>query len=339
MNNKIPNVCICIPTYNAELTIADSLTSIINQTYSNIIIKVIDNASTDRTIEIIKSFNDKRITVYRNKINVGPEENFNNCIKYSTSSYTAIFHADDVYHKNIILEQVNFLNKNKNVGAVFTAANLINIDSKRIGKILIPKQILKLGSVVNFIDLFKIILKKSNFIVCPSAMVRTHIYSNEIKIWRFKLFMSSSDLDVWLRISEKYLLGFINKRLINYRISNIQGSAKNRLNTSRSDFFLVTKYYMKKYNYLINNTDCINHQELLLRDDILRFSNQLLANKIFASKKLIYSIISRQWTKILFNSYRGFLLVIYNFVIILIYKLRLIFLLKYLSSFTVRIFS
>ena len=71
MNKNNPNFSICIPNYNYGKYIGDTIQSVLNQTYQNFEIIIVDNASTDDSIEIIKSFKDKRIKLFLNKYNIG----------------------------------------------------------------------------------------------------------------------------------------------------------------------------------------------------------------------------------------------------------------------------
>ena len=314
-----PLVYICIPSYNSESTISNTLDSLINQTYKNICITVLDNKSTDNTVSIALNYNDPRIRVLINKKHVSPEENFNKCINISSGKYTCIFHSDDVYENNIIEEQVAFLENNSSVGAVFTAASLINTDNITIGNIKIPKEIIKNNNRILFLDLFKLILKKSNFIICPSAMVRTKIYKFEIKKWRYNLFKSSSDLDVWLRIAKNHYIGFINKPLINYRISSSQGSALNRLNIKKADFFLVTEFYINKFF----KGNLLNYEILITRDELMRAFNLMKIKNLDSNKSLIYSVFKKNWFHMMIFSYKGFLVIMFNFFLIFINLCRL----------------
>ena len=67
-----PLVCICIPTYNGEKTIAAALASVLSQTYRNLVIHVVDNHSTDDTVAVVENFSDERITLHR----IGKVEEF-----------------------------------------------------------------------------------------------------------------------------------------------------------------------------------------------------------------------------------------------------------------------
>ena len=126
MNNASPMVCICIPTYNAAATIRETLTSILAQTYTNLVIHVSDNASTDKTLEIVESMADSRIHIHRHENNIGAEGNFTRCIQLATGKYTAIFHADDLYGADMVAKQVAFLESHPDAGAVFTEAEMID---------------------------------------------------------------------------------------------------------------------------------------------------------------------------------------------------------------------
>jgi len=247
LNNQ-PSVCICIPNYNNEKTISKTIDSLLNQTYKNIIIKVFDNASTDNSFNILKEYEQKYsfFTVFRNNVNLGGEANFTKCFEYAEGDYVVVFHSDDVYESNIIEEQVKFLEENRDCSAVSTHANYIDENDKGIGSHFIPMEFKnQLFSKLNFEQLFKMTLKYGNFIICPSVMSRTNIIQEYIKFWDFDNFKTSSDFDVWLRLSKEGSFGFINKSLINYRMSNASYSyTNNRIATQMFDMFLVFEYYL-----------------------------------------------------------------------------------------------
>ena len=135
MMSNSPLVCICVPTYNVESTVSETILSILAQTYTNIVIHISDNASTDNTLSIIEALNDPRIIIHRNETNVGGEGNFTRCIQLATGKYTAIFHADDVYSQDMVAKQVAYLELNADIGGVFTAANTIDECGQNIGLI------------------------------------------------------------------------------------------------------------------------------------------------------------------------------------------------------------
>lgn len=357
MNNIINNaakplVCICIPVYNGANTIIETINSILKQTYKNFIIKIVDNASTDDTVKIIKKFinyNIENNKDYNNKlilvehdVNLSGEGNFNRCISYSEGKYCGIFHADDVYQDDIIEKQVALLESNKNISAVFTEANIIDNNSNQNGKIIIKKSKYLYNtyrnnfnffnySVYDFEHLFKAVLENYNFLICPSALVRTDIYKDYIKQWNSSKFKSSADLDLWLRISKMNDLSriaVIHEKLINYRISSNQYSNIIRSRGEQADFFLVTDHYLniKEVKNFITKKDLDNYNTLKIRDKVMRVVNYYLLDEIFLANKLLkeINIISWQYLKTLFLNKKK-ILILFTYVIIKIFLILKLF--------------
>lgn len=289
-----PLVCVCIPTYNNAKTIRETLDSIIKQSYQNLVIKVVDNASSDDTLNVVAEIDDSRVKVYRNEINIGAEGNFNRCIQLATGKYTAIFHADDIYEPNIVEEQVTILEAYPEAGAVFTEARLIDETGTLIGEIRFPKYLVKNGFRQDFESIFKALLRCSNFLICPSVMVHTEIYKHEIQYWRSEKFNSSADLDVWLRIGLRHPLLLLPSPLMRYRISAEQFSAKVRLQTGRADFFKVTDFYISKKDVrsLLTSTDFQNYFRLEQRDNVQRAINSFVMGQAGAALDLLGGLYS-----------------------------------------------
>ena len=305
--SSLPLVCICIPTYNAELTIEETLTSIVNQNYKNLVINIVDNASTDDTLKVVSRFDDQRIAVYRNEVNVGGEGNFNRCIELATGKYTAIFHSDDIYEPAMIEKQVSFLEANPDAGAVLTEASIIDEAGNRVGKINRPPELDSADCLYSFKEVFKAVLHNSNFFVCPSAMVPTATFQSEIGYWRGDKFRSSADLDVWLRIALLHPIGLLPEPLICYRVSNRQYSAGVRQQTERADFFLVTDHYLeqKDVRKLLCKSDFQNYKRLERRDRVMRAVNIFLKEKPDLVGELLSDIYSSDAIKSALSSKRG----------------------------------
>lgn len=291
-NSKQPLVSISIPVYNAEKTIAETIQSIINQTYNNLEIIIVDNASTDNTLQVIKKFKDPRIKIYKNNKNIGAEKNFSKCVKLAKGRYIAIFHADDVYTKNMIKKQVEVFQNNPNIAAVFTRANKINSSGEIIGESRIPSH-LKNKKCYHFYEIFTSILENGNFLVTPSVMVKSEIYKKMIP-FNEKKFDTSADLDMWLRILEKHPIAIIDEKLMSYRISYEQGSYQLRkTRTEEADFFKVMNYYLSKFGTLEIPPNILKKYELLIQIDKIRCAiNFLVKNKSEDAKKLLKNSLS-----------------------------------------------
>lgn len=288
MNNKNFLVSICIPTYNCARHLKKALESIINQTYDNLEIIISDNASTDNTLALLQEFNDPRIKIYKNSKNIGGEKNWSRCIELAGGEYIAIFHADELYLPDMVQKQVEAFQDNPFIGAVFTLANYINDRDKVIGQGTLPVELRGKG-IYYFPEIFLSILSNLNFLICPSAMVRSKTYK-ELAPFNEDRFRTSADLDMWLRILEKHPIAILNEKLMSWRISNIQGSYRGRyLRTEQADFFKVMDYYLSiKVANMDIPKNVLNKYEFLRSIDRIRCAvNYVIKNQSQDAKRLL----------------------------------------------------
>lgn len=298
MKNELPLVCICIPCFNAEKTISETLGSIRNQSYPNIEIHIFDNASTDKTVEIIKAVSDDRIHFHLAGYPGTAESNFTRCLNLGRGDYTAIFHADDLYAPDMVEKEVGFLESSGDAAGVLTFAKQIDASGAIIKTSLAPPS-LKLqkgeGGSVDLLTLFKAILEHGNFLFCPSAMIRTKICINEIKAWRGDKFKSSADLDLWFRLAAYSHLGLLNEPLLYYRISDAQFTADySKKRVGRADMFLVLDHWLQKgaVKNAISEKDMKKYRKLQRRDAFGRVLNALRTDDIQLAKEICSNEIS-----------------------------------------------
>lgn len=309
----MPLVCVCVPTYNAEATIAETLGSILSQTYQNIKVIVVDNASTDRTVSIANTFNDPRLTIHRNAINIGAVKNFDLCIELAEGRYTAIHHADEVYEKEILERQVAVLERFPQVGAVFTEASLIDGNGMVFGETKVAQYVVRQKGetvVFNFNELFPAILRHGNFLLCSGAMVRTAILKTEIRFWDADKFSTSCDLDVWLRILERHQIALILQKLMRTRTTQTQASFRElKRNTNRADMFLVLDYYFEKYRSrgIVSDRDIAVYKALQRMDTARRAMNLYMTGQIQDARALLQDIPKLDLIRFSSHSKRGLL--------------------------------
>ena len=110
----MPTVSVIMGIYNTESKLADSIESILQQTYSDWELIMCDDGSTDRTYEIAKKYSDKYENIYllKNNKNMGLAYSLNKCLKYASGKYIARSDADDINLPNRFKVQVEFLEKN-----------------------------------------------------------------------------------------------------------------------------------------------------------------------------------------------------------------------------------
>lgn len=114
-----PLVSVIIPTYNREYCLLKSINSVLGQTYSNIELIVVDDCSTDGTIQLLESIQDPRLRVFVQERNSGPASARNFGVKMARGDYIAFHDSDDECHLDKIEKQLRFMLGNPNVDFCF----------------------------------------------------------------------------------------------------------------------------------------------------------------------------------------------------------------------------
>ena len=241
--NNDPLVSICIPVFNAGTTISRTLDSILGQTYQNLEIIVVDNLSTDETLERVREFSDPRIRIVENPVHFDcGEGNWNTCFAHANGEFIALFHADDMYSPDMVARQVDTFIKFPSVMGVFTNAAMIDDHDKVINLFSLPPKIAG-DTLYGYLELLPMILEYDNFFLCPSAMIRGNLYKR-LAPFRFDRFGYSSDLDMWLRVTKTGPVMFLKDRLLNYRIGTTGWSFNLTSTTRQRDFFRVMDFHI-----------------------------------------------------------------------------------------------
>lgn len=195
-------VSVIIPCFNDSEFIKETIESVLNQSYKNLEIVVINDCSTDASLNIIKSFNDSRIVLIDNIENKGAAFCRNIGIKKASGEYIAFLDGDDVWEADKIEKQLYFMIDNN---YDFACSKYIIIDetSKPIGRIVgAPKRITH-----------KMLLR-SAYIGCLTAMYKKEVYPDlqipdEIK--------KRNDYALWIKLTEKCDCYCLNESLARYR--------------------------------------------------------------------------------------------------------------------------
>lgn len=111
-NKSFGLVSIIMPLYNCEQYIAKSIESVINQTYSDWELLIVDDCSTDKSVEVVKSFTDKRIKLLSNEHNSGAALSRNYALREAKGKWIAFLDSDDMWLPTKLEEQLQFMNEN-----------------------------------------------------------------------------------------------------------------------------------------------------------------------------------------------------------------------------------
>ncbi len=297
-SNAGPLVSICIPVYNSETTIGRTLDSVIGQTYDNIEIIVVDNLSTDRTLERVREFKDSRIRIVENPVHFScGEYNWNTCFAHARGEFLALFHADDMYCQETVERQVEIFKKYSAVTGVFTQGDMIDEDDKFIDTFSLPPVITG-NAPYGYCELLPVVLEYGDIFLCPSAMIRSDIYK-KMAPFRYDQFGSASDFDMWLRVAKTGPITIIEEKLLRYRISKNQGSfTLFRGRTQEADGFKVLDFHIAE-----NGTECLLSRSTLGKYELRRMEDQIFCAMNFLKKRDFSGfrkhVVSMPWGKYL----------------------------------------
>jgi len=276
-----PKISVCIPTYNGEEYIAECLDSILVQTYDNFEILIIDDDSSDSTLEIAHSYaiKDKRIRIIKNKVNLGLVGNWNHCIKLSKGEWIKFVFHDDLIEPNCLERMLvvanndhcfvvcrrNFIfsNVSEEIKREYQKfSNEISMDGIFKGKTdITPKDIvnaqLKIG--VHY---------QRNYFGEPTAtLIHRDLFS------QFGTFNSAliqkCDLEYWLRLSLNIGVRYIPETLAHFRVHKGATTARNKLGREfrmrELDHLVMLHEYIYNPLFLPLKIADASHDKLLTR--------------------------------------------------------------------------
>lgn len=122
------SVSVCIPCYNASHFIADTIRSVFESTYSDFEIVISDDASTDKTKEVVQEFTDSRIRFIQNDRNIGAPGNWNRAVKAASGEFVGLLNHDDLFGPFWLSFAVHVLQKHPRIGWVTTAYRIVDED-------------------------------------------------------------------------------------------------------------------------------------------------------------------------------------------------------------------
>lgn len=251
MNN--PLVSVIIPVYNREKYIAESINSILNQTYRNLELIVVDDGSNDSTPAIVKSFIDSRIKLFIRPENKGVSAAFNYGLCKANGKYIARQDSDDISLPFRLERQINFLEKNKDIFICGGLMQVFNTDKK----IKLPE----------FHDELLIALLNNNPIANPTFIARKNIF--DLNEFDHNL-RYGEDYAFWSNILFSFTAYNLQETLVFYRNHERQLTKEYKQTQFNSDTKIKIALY-KKLNY-----------------DIEKFSDNRLEEVFF--KRQIFSL-------------------------------------------------
>lgn len=297
-----PTISVIMPTYNRADYLKGSVQSVLDQTFNNFEIIIINNYSTDDTLEVINAFNDDRIKVINFKNDGIIAKSRNQGIMQSIGKYIAFLDDDDLWCSDKLELQIKYLESHPEFDLVYSNALIIDEHGTRKG-LLKNSNGGKTGQV--FLDLLY-----NNFVPILTVLMKKEIFETNGLLNEDPLMRAAEDYEYWLRASLKFNFGYIDKPLALYRIhSEGVSMAINRplLRQKTLQSFISNSEVPKEYHgEIIRNIERINADVAVYHWSVSDKKNA----RVYAKKYIIFNLKNIR----LFGVFAGFLLyVMVNF--------------------------
>lgn len=285
-------VSVVIPLYNKQASIANTIESVLGQTIGDFEIVVVDDGSTDNSLEIVQRFFDDRIQVIHKK-NGGVSSARNVGIRAAKGDYIALLDADDVWDRDYLKEQLRMVSDFPDCYMWgINYAETVNGEVVRDVPTGLPK-----GYRGIVADYFRIEGRISDLFCSSSVLIKKEAFD---KVGFFdERIRYAEDSDMWFRIIARFKVAFYDRYMVFYRFD-----AENRAQVQRRPLKYFLPFFVEKYQSFQDNS--------VFYTWVNRWSAQHIANYYFnqpndrkdavlASKRLDYSVIPNKY-KFLFKT-------------------------------------
>lgn len=194
-------VSIIMPSYNTEKYIAETIQSVIDQTYTNWELIIVDDCSNDNTDEVVSQFDDARIKYIKNSVNSGAAVSRNMALKEASGKWIAFLDSDDLWMQDKLEKQLSFMKEN-NYHFSYTNYYEIDEDSIPLGRSVTgPKRITKRGM----------------FNYCWMGCLTVMYDKDVVGLIQIEDIRKNNDYAMWLKVSRKTECYLLNEELGQYR--------------------------------------------------------------------------------------------------------------------------
>ncbi len=296
-----PTLSIIMPVYNAEAYLREAVESILAQSFTDFELIIVEDGSTDNSLDVINSFTDSRIQVLYNNGNQGIVYTRNRGMAAARGRYIAPFDADDIAHPEKFTKQIQFLEENPGYGLLGTWAKLIDKNGKRLRKKW------KVNAPPERIP--PILLFRNYFVQSSVVLRREAIPPGGYE----KGFDAVEDYRMWTQIASKWKVWNYPEYLVKYRIHE-QGISIREANTinGKDDLVYQTQYKNLDINlsedqcrllHFIRKSNISNKIKTLdeIEDFLLLLLQQNAQLRVYDQTQLKKVVLNR-WLKVCFQA-------------------------------------
>lgn len=243
---KPPKVTVLMPVYNAEKFLAQAIESILSQTFRDFEFLIIDDGSSDQSLDIIKGFGvqDKRIRVVARK-NKGLVATLNEGLSIAQGKYVARQDADDISEKKRLEKQIEYLENDSSVGLVGTNYHVIDDG----GRVTATTDVFTSPDDLKLVEVF------FNHFGHGTIMARADLMTKHGYDITYK---HAEDYDLWVRLSHEARIANLSEPLYQWRqhlegVTTVHGGAMRaqaqRIRDREFEFFLNNKKKFKTFSF------------------------------------------------------------------------------------------
>lgn len=244
-----PKISVVIPVYNCQEFVRTAIHSILAQTYRDFELLLLDDASSDGSLEIMQSFKDPRIRLIRNDVNLGIAKTHNRGIELARGEYLAMLDHDDYSYPDRLAQQLDVLERNRDFALLGTWGELMDETGRRLGNVK--------RYPVSSEDIWSSLLFM-NCILHPSIMARTRILEEYRYSERFSI---CDDFDLFIRIARNHKVGNLPKVLVRHR-RHSRRTSERKAHMKKGENFEIFSAQLRELEISFNDADLEKHLAL-----------------------------------------------------------------------------
>ncbi|MBM7566460.1 glycosyltransferase family 2 protein [Paenibacillus sacheonensis] len=239
-----PTISVLMPVYNGELYLREAIESILGQTFTDFEFIILDDGSTDYSVNIIESYRDARIQIVRNKINLGIVDTLNKGLQLAKGKYIARMDCDDISLQERFSEQVAYLEEHPYVGITASDIRFLDENNELLGA-LTPDEV-------------KLHLLFYCCLAHPAVMMRKKMLDQYQLSYNHVV---AEDYDLWVRSSRYFQVTRTSQPLLQYRRHGSQ-LTKTKMVENTESTVSIQKKQLRELEITPGAADLLIHSEI-----------------------------------------------------------------------------